>query len=342
MTSPSRTMYSLPSSRSLPASRAPASPLQRDEVLVGDDLGADEAALEVGVDHAGGLRRGGAGAHGPGAHFLRAGGEIGLQPEQLVARRGSRGSGRARARPRSSRNSRARPPRAARSRPRWRRTPRTTIAPSVARALLAPPPGSGLSAEAGLVDVGDVHHRLQRQQVQLAQRRARRPRRPAPSRAPACPGSSASRSAREQLARGAARPCRRPWRPWRRAPRPSPRCQVGERQLGVDDLDVGQRIDAAGDVHDVVVLEAAHHVRDRIGLADVREELVAEALALRGAGHQAGDVDELDRRRHDLLRAARCRPARPGADPAPARRRRSDRWCRTDSSPPRSARASAR
>ena len=56
-------------------------------------------------------------------------------------------------------------------------------------------------------------------------------------------------------------------------------------------------------MHDVVVLEAAHHVRDGVGLADVREELVAEALALRGAGDQAGDVDELDRR------SARLSPA---------------------------------
>jgi hypothetical protein len=79
--------------------------------------------------------------------------------------------------------------------------------------------------------------------------------------------------------------------------------QVGERELGVDDLDVGQRIDPAGDVHDVVVLEAAHHVRDRVDLADVREELVAEAFTLRCALDDAGDVDELDRRRHHALRA---------------------------------------
>ena len=51
-----------------------------------------------------------------------------------------------------------------------------------------------------------------------------------------------------------------------------------------------------------VVFETAHHVRDRVGLADVREELVAEALALRRAGHEARDVDEFDRGRHDLLR----------------------------------------
>ena len=80
------------------------------------------------------------------------------------------------------------------------------------------------------------------------------------------------------------------------------RVEVGERELGVDRLDVGHRIDLAGDVHDVRVLEAAHHVRDGVGLADVGEELVAEALAFRGAGHQPGDVDELDHRRHHLLR----------------------------------------
>jgi hypothetical protein len=37
-------------------------------------------------------------------------------------------------------------------------------------------------------------------------------------------------------------------------------------------------------------------------LADVREELVAEALALRSAGDEARDVHELDRGRHDFFR----------------------------------------
>ena len=81
------------------------------------------------------------------------------------------------------------------------------------------------------------------------------------------------------------------------------RIEIGERELGVDDFDVVERLDAAGDVHDVVVLEAAHDVRDRIGLADVRQELVAETFALGRAGDQAGDVDELDRRRQDALPA---------------------------------------
>ena len=80
------------------------------------------------------------------------------------------------------------------------------------------------------------------------------------------------------------------------------RGEVGERELGVDRLDVGDGIDLARDVHDVVVVEAAHDVRDRVGLADVGEELVAEPFALRRAGDESGDVDELDGRRQHLLR----------------------------------------
>ena len=55
-------------------------------------------------------------------------------------------------------------------------------------------------------------------------------------------------------------------------------------------------------MRDVAVLEAAQHVRDRIDLADVRQELVAEPLAARGAAHQSGDVDEFELGRHDLRR----------------------------------------
>ena len=51
-----------------------------------------------------------------------------------------------------------------------------------------------------------------------------------------------------------------------------------------------------------VVFEAAHHVDDRIGFADVRQKLVAQAFALGRAGDQAGDIDELDHGRHDALR----------------------------------------
>jgi hypothetical protein len=47
-------------------------------------------------------------------------------------------------------------------------------------------------------------------------------------------------------------------------------------------------------VHDLGVLVSADHVQDRVGLADVGQELVAEPLALMGAAHEAGDVVELD------------------------------------------------
>jgi hypothetical protein len=78
--------------------------------------------------------------------------------------------------------------------------------------------------------------------------------------------------------------------------------EVGEAELGLDHLDVRHRVDLAGDVDHVLVLEAADDVDDRVGLAHVGEELVAEAFALGRAGHQAGDVDELDDRRDDALR----------------------------------------
>src|SRR5215207_11243717 len=54
------------------------------EVVVGDDLGADEAALDVGVDGAGGLRGARAAGDGPGAHLLLPRRQEGHQAEQAV------------------------------------------------------------------------------------------------------------------------------------------------------------------------------------------------------------------------------------------------------------------
>jgi hypothetical protein len=80
--------------------------------------------------------------------------------------------------------------------------------------------------------------------------------------------------------------------------------EIGQHQLGLDRLGVAHRIDAAFDMGDVAVLEAAQHMDDGVDLADIGEELVAQPLALRGAAHQAGDVDEFQAGRHDLLRLA--------------------------------------
>ena len=72
------------------------------------------------------------------------------------------------------------------------------------------------------------------------------------------------------------------------------RVEVGEHELGGDDLDVAHGIDAAHGVDDVVVLEAAHDLHDGVDLADGGKELVAQALALAGAGDEPGDIHELD------------------------------------------------
>src|SRR5690606_16880032 len=76
--------------------------------------------------------------------------------------------------------------------------------------------------------------------------------------------------------------------------------QVFQQEFGFDDLDIAPRIDRAGYVHDVGVLEAAYDMHDGVDLADVRQELIAETFAAGGAGDEARDVDELDGRRRHL------------------------------------------
>src|SRR5258707_10216393 len=56
------------------------------QVVVGDDLGLDEAALEVGVDDAGGLGSGGPLADRPGAGLLGAGGRSEEHTSELQSR----------------------------------------------------------------------------------------------------------------------------------------------------------------------------------------------------------------------------------------------------------------
>ncbi|MNC10884.1 hypothetical protein D3C75_585650 [compost metagenome] len=77
--------------------------------------------------------------------------------------------------------------------------------------------------------------------------------------------------------------------------------EVGEDQFQVDDLDVALGVDAVGDVNHVLVFEAAHHVSNGVGFADVGQELVAQAFTFRGTSHQAGDVDELHGGRQDAV-----------------------------------------
>ena len=73
--------------------------------------------------------------------------------------------------------------------------------------------------------------------------------------------------------------------------------EVLELQLKINRFLVAERIHATVDVNNVVVFKAAQHVQNRVALANVAQKLVAEALALARALHQAGDVDDFDRGR---------------------------------------------
>ena len=79
--------------------------------------------------------------------------------------------------------------------------------------------------------------------------------------------------------------------------------EIGQHQLGLDGLDVADRVDFAVDMGDVAIDETAHDMGDGVAFADIGQELVAEALTLRSAANQAGDVDEGETRRDDFLGA---------------------------------------
>ena len=60
-------------------------------------------------------------------------------------------------------------------------------------------------------------------------------------------------------------------------------------------------------MYHVVVVEAAEDMDDGIRLAYVAKKLVAKPLALRGSLHEACDIDNLHRRRHDASRVYQLR-----------------------------------
>ena len=152
--------------RSLPAALIAASLPMLLEIVERVDLRADEALLEVGVDHAGRLGRGGTLADRPGADLLLAGREVRLQ-----ARAG--GSTRAR----------ASPARAPRGRTTASSSPRSRVASSASSAstlphriddagafLLgarrAPRRSTRCRRQIALADVAAVEHRLGGQQAE--------------------------------------------------------------------------------------------------------------------------------------------------------------------------------
>ena len=80
------------------------------------------------------------------------------------------------------------------------------------------------------------------------------------------------------------------------------RGDVGQHELGLNGFDVALRVDLLGNVLDIGVAEETNDLANRIGLANVGQELVAQALALACTGNQASNVNEFDRCRHDFSR----------------------------------------
>ncbi len=56
--------------------------------------------------------------------------------------------------------------------------------------------------------------------------------------------------------------------------------QIGKYQLQIDSFDIANRVDRAVHMYNVGVLKATHNMDNRVHLADVRKELIAQAFAL--------------------------------------------------------------
>ena len=77
---------------------------------------------------------------------------------------------------------------------------------------------------------------------------------------------------------------------------------VGHDKLKVNDLNITLGVCAALDMDDILIVEAAHDMDDSVGVAYIRQELVAQSLALGCTLDKACDVDKLDDGRGVLLR----------------------------------------
>ena len=78
--------------------------------------------------------------------------------------------------------------------------------------------------------------------------------------------------------------------------------EVFQLQFRIDNFLVANRVDRAIDVGDVIVLETAQHVDNRVGFTDVSEEFVTQSLTLRRTFYKSCNIDNFARRRHDSPR----------------------------------------
>ena len=78
--------------------------------------------------------------------------------------------------------------------------------------------------------------------------------------------------------------------------------QVGDNDLGFNDVSVPTRVDAGVYVGYVLSLEAAHDMAYGVDCPDMTEEFVAESLAFMRVFDETGNINEFNRRRSNLLR----------------------------------------
>ena len=280
-----------------------------EQLLPADDLGAHEAALDVGVDLAGGVPGRQPAAQMPGLRRLvLAGGE---ERDQVEQREGAARSTRSRpasptpSSPRIAARLLRRRARRARTqgapRPRRRRRPATAACAATSGGTSSVPSSTLATNSTGLAVSGASERSASGASAGGGTVRAGRPGAERLDQ-PLEPGLLGDRRA-IAAAGGARHALEAPLR----------LLEVGEHQLGLDRLDVAERVDAALGVDDVRVAVRAHDVDDRVGLADVGEEAVAEPLAAVRAGDEAGDVVEVDRVVDDLAGVRAARRSRRGA-----------------------------
>ena len=79
------------------------------------------------------------------------------------------------------------------------------------------------------------------------------------------------------------------------------RFDVGENEFEVDDADIAHGVDRLLHVGDVFVFETAHHMHDRVYLADMGKKFIAETFPFGSSLHKPRDVHEFDGGGSDLF-----------------------------------------
>ena len=77
--------------------------------------------------------------------------------------------------------------------------------------------------------------------------------------------------------------------------------QVGQDEFEVNDANVVGGIRPFADMNDILILKTAHDMHHRLGLADVAQKLVAQALPLRRAFDQPRNIHKFNSGVHNAL-----------------------------------------